>query len=158
MSKPNWEKIKQYYISHPTEALIDVARRFKVKEATINWHSRKENWAEARKAFSQKVEAKFVEKTTEAEIENAKVLNKEHIKLYNKLMELVNLFMQEYINAKEAGKNNHKGATPANLAYLAEVIAKCQKGQRVALNMDSGINDNDESEVHVINGLDISKI
>lgn len=156
--RTDWEKIKQYYISHPKESLSDIAARFKLKNATVEWHSRKEKWAEARKSFSQIVEEKFVEKVSSAEVDKRREVNEEHIKAYGKLMDLVNLFIEDFFEAKKAGKNNRKGATPQNLAYLAEAIAKCQKGQRVALSLDAVDFGDIEPEITIVTGVSIKDI
>ena len=158
--KRNWAKIKAEYCT-TTISIRDLAKKYKIPYSTINTRALKEKWTsqkqEVLRDIDAEVDAKAIQKAKEKEIEKKVKANELHTELYDKGLEIANLIMENYIRDLHEGKKR-TGATATNLDYLMSAIQKCQKGQRMSLNIEAEDTGTTEPEVTVINGLDINKI
>jgi len=62
---PNWEVIRQEYIETDI-SMGNIARKYKVKEATVKTRARRENWSEQRKKAESKANLKRIQKAAKA--------------------------------------------------------------------------------------------
>lgn len=150
--RKDWIKIKNDYITHEI-SLEELAKKYKVSVGAVNKHCRLEKWVEQKKAKSQEINDKVSEKITEKTVNRKVAANEKSIEQFDKLSKIIDMTLESYMNQKDKTK-----IKPYNLDYLASIITKIQKGQRLSLNI--GANDSTDSapEVMIIKGLDDDKI
>ena len=154
--KYDWKKIRNYYIHHNV-TLEETAKKFKVSIRTLQTHSSKEKWIDAREKKREEIASKSEEIITKKEIDKKVKANELHTELYDKGLAVANLILDNYLASLLSGQKR-KGATATNLDYLMSAIQKCQKGQRMSLNIEAEDTGATEPEVMIINGLDIDRI
>lgn len=154
--KYDWIKIKNYYLTHEI-SLEDLAKKYKVSVSSVNKRCRKEQWVNQKKESCQEIDKRVSEKLTEKEVDKKVKANELHTELYDKGLAVANLILDRYLASLLEGKKR-TGATATNLDYLMSAIAKCQKGQRMSLNIEVDDTGDTEPEVRIISGLDINKI
>ena len=158
--KRNWAKIKAEYCT-TTISVTKLAQKYKIPYSTLNQRALREKWTsqkeEVLRDIDAEVDADALQKAKQKEIEKKVKANELHTELYDKGLEIANLILENYKRDLHEGKKR-TGATASNLDYLMSAIQKCQKGQRMSLNIESEDTGSTEPEVMIINGLDIDKI
>ena len=89
------------------------------------------------------------------------IVNNKHIELYDKSLLIIECILNEFENSiklaefdfLELPKN-----TIATIDFLISAIGKIQKGQRLALGLDSELPVNEEPEINIVEGLSKEKI
>lgn len=153
----NWEKIKKYFIQHDI-SLSDLAKKFKVNLRTLQTHSSKEKWVDCKKGLCTEIENRYEEKFISSELERRKQANEDHLKLYDKATQIVDLLLEKYLTELKDGDEKTK-ANAYSLDAILKAINTIQKGQRLALNIDKEEStENVEPEVRIIEGLNEEKI
>lgn len=153
--RKDWGKIKNYYITHEI-SLIELAKKYGVSNSAINEHCSKEKWVQLKQKKQREINAKVEAKLTEKEIDKRVRANELHTELYDKGINIISMILDKYEKDLKDGKKRC-GATATNMDYLMSAVAKCQKGQRMSLNIDGEVGEL-EPEVAIIKGLDIDKI
>ena len=131
----DWGKIRQEYISQPEMSINDLMAKYKLS-TQIFTVAKKEGWVEAKEAYQREVQEIAEQKTKEQDIQRRVEANNKHNEMYDKLLAAAENLLSVFEEAGET-KEFNRATTAANLAYLAEVVQKAQKGQRTALNMDT---------------------
>lgn len=134
--KPKWDEIREYYITHPECSHKDLVKKYDITMSALKDRSVKEEWVAKREAYQTEVRAEVERKTKEREVQRRLAANEKHNEMYDKLLAAAENLLSVFEEAGETKKFN-RATTAANLAYLAEVVQKAQKGQRTALNMDT---------------------
>lgn len=158
--KRNWAKVKAEYCT-TTISLRNLAKKYNIPYSTVNTRALKEKWSSQKEEIlidiNAEVNAKTIQKAKEKEIEKKVKANELHTELYDKGLAVANLILDKYLASLQEGKKR-TGATATNLDYLMSAISKCQKGQRMSLNIEAEDTGSVEPEVKIIRGLDIDKI
>jgi hypothetical protein len=149
----DWEKIKVLYLKG--EKPKNIVEKFKTLEITARQITRKFS---ANKITDKKrqIETKTQEILENDIIQEKTEANKRHIALYDEGLDIVEKLLKAYKENALQGKK--RGVNPFNLEKIFSCIEKAQKGQRLALNIDAGEAENDEPEICIIDGLNITKI
>lgn len=64
---PNWDAIRQEYIETDI-SMGNLARKYKIKEATVKTRARRENWTDQRKKAESKANLKRIQKAAKARV------------------------------------------------------------------------------------------
>lgn len=156
--KPKWDEIREYYITHPECSQKDLLKKFDITKAALNDRSAKEKWVAKREAYQADIREKVEQKTKEQEILRRVAANEKHNDMYDKLLAAASNLLEVFEEAAETKKFN-RATTAANLAYLAEVVQKAQKGQRTALNMDDESSQDTSPQIKfVVEGITLEDI
>lgn len=153
--RKDWIKIKNYYITHEI-SLEDLAKKYKVSVSAVNKHCRLEKWVEEKAKKRQEIDKRVSEKLVEKEVDKKVKANEKHTELYDKGINIISMILEKYENDLKEGKKRC-GATATNMDYLMSAVAKCQKGQRLSLNIEEEVGEV-EPEIFVVKGLDMDKI
>lgn len=120
-SKKLRRELMQEYLTSG-EPLAEIARKHKIREATLCGWSRAEGWASIREA----IETRALEKCIEDAATKLAKHNEKFLKIWDAFLAHVMI-----------GLNTGKEGLPAvELEPLARVAEKAQRGQRVAMNAD----------------------
>ena len=153
----DWGKIRQEYISQPETSINDLMAKYKLS-TQIFTVAKKEGWVEAKEAYQREVQEIAEQKTKEKDIQRRLEANEKHNNMYDKLLSAAENLLAVFEEAGETKKYN-RATTAANLAYLAEVVQKAQKGQRTALNMDDESSQDTSPQINfVIEGITLDDI
>lgn len=153
--KYDWVKLKNEYLT-TNISLRGLAEKYDMPFSTINARSSKEKWGKQKPEIQNKISAEVEQKTIKSVIDEKVEVNKRHIALFDKGLDIVEYLMKKYLEEIEAGKG--KKATACNVEFLMSALTKAQKGQRLALNLDNEDNGEKEPEILIVKGLDIEKI
>ena len=156
--KPKWDEIREYYITHPECSHKDLVKKFDITMSALRDRSVKEKWVAKREAYQSEVRAEVERKSKEQEIQRRLAANEKHNNMYDKLLSAAENLLAVFEEAGETKKFN-RATTAANLAYLAEVVQKAQKGQRTALNMNDESSQDTSPQINfVIEGITLEDI
>ena len=155
MKKNDWIKIKNYYTTHEV-SLEEVAKKYKVSPSAVNKHCRLEKWVEEKAKKRQEIDKRVSEKLVEKEVNKKVQANEKHTELYDKGINIISMILEKYENDLKEGRKR-TGATATNMDYLMSAVTKCQKGQRLSLNIEEEVGEV-EPEIFVVKGLDMDRI
>lgn len=154
--KYDWVKLKNEYLT--TEiSLRGLAEKHGIPLSTLQSRINKEKWGKEKKEVQHIIETESKQKAISKEIERKTRLNEQHINLYNEGLNVVTELLAVYKDTAQQRKKRGN-VNPFNLEKIFQCIERAQKGQRLALNMDSIKEEIDEPEINFVEGLDISKI
>lgn len=149
---------RTYYISHPDCSLKELSKKFNIGVDTLNKRSVEEGWVQKQLEYKDELQEALLQKSKEEEFERRVQANKLHNEMYDKLLNAASSLIKQFEEAESSGKFN-RATTAANLAYLADVVQKAQKGQRTALNMDKEEEQDTSPKVKfVIEGITLEDI
>lgn len=154
--KRDWLKLKLEYQTTGISQR-DLAEKHSIPYATVKTRCSREQWVRDKENIASRIEAEVTQKTIE-DIVNQKVeTNKRHIALIDESLDVVQHLLQTYKQELAEGKKRTK-ASAYTIDYLMSAILKAQKGQRLALNIDSEDVEEIEPEIAIIEGVDLNKI
>lgn len=159
--RPNWSKIETEYVTTEISQTA-LAGKYNVSLRAVNIHAKQGNWVEKKEKNLQEITQTVSKETKKAIIEDKVAINKRHIALYDRALDVADYLLNQYledIKLVEAGEIKRGRATATNIDFLMSAIQKAQKGQRLALNIDKeDVSDNTEPEIAVIEGISLDKI
>ncbi len=116
--KTDWGKIKRSYVEGPETTYPILAEKFQVNHDSLKRHAAKENWAEDRKLFQNKVQNLRAEKRSEIMASESAEFDKQCLIAARKGVEIVN-----------TGLAKKKKSIPG----LALALTNFQKAGRLAM-------------------------
>ena len=159
----NWKKIATDYITSDL-SLRACAEKHKVSFNTLRERAKREKWSDEKKKMHPKIMTELVQKTVEKKTDKIAEVNNTHIAICKDVRELIDYYIEELkesaLERKERGLKKCKNNSYA-LDYLMSAVKKLQQVERTANGMDvkdKEHNSNAEPEIHIIKGVDISKI
>ena len=150
--RKDWIKIKNDYITHEI-SLEELAKKYKASLSQVKKHCSEESWVKLKEEKKTEIEQKTDEILTKKSVDRKVAANEKSIEQFDKLSKIIDMTLESYMNTKDKTK-----IKPYNLDYLASIITKIQKGQRLSLNIGANDNADSEPEVRIIKGLDEDKI
>ncbi len=154
--KPDWIAVKNEYLT-TNISTRDLAAKNEIPYETLKSRSIREKWNQEKQNVHSKITAESQQKTIELAINEKTAASERHYKLYGTCFDVIELLAKRYKHDLE----NDVKKTNAN-AYNAQLLMNGinlgQKGQRLSLGMDKEATETEEPIIHVIKGLDISKI
>lgn len=153
--KYDWVKLKNEYLT-TNISLRGLAEKHNIPFSTVNARSSREEWGKQKPEIQNKINAEVEQKTIKSVIDEKVEVNKRHIALFDRGLDIVEYLMQKYLEEIEQGTG--KKATACNVDFLMSAITKAQKGQRLALNLDNEDDGEKEPEILIVKGIDVDKI
>lgn len=156
----DWVVIKNEYLT-TSISYRKLCDKYRIPFNTLKSRAGKEEWSKEKKDIQHKINTKTTQKIVEIVIDEKVNINKRHSDLYDKGLDVVEFYLNYYLDELEKfkrGEIKKTKASPYSLDFLMNSIQKGQKGQRLANNMENEDNGSSEPEILIIDGVDLKKI
>lgn len=131
LSPETWIEIEQEYIT-TNQTLQQLAKKYNISDKRIAVASREGQWSFKRENFGRGVYEKVLINKQNLLVREKSQIDIRHFEIWNKLLNLCDYILD---NASSHLTNNVGGYSLAKMQQLADIIQRCQGGQRLAEGM-----------------------
>jgi hypothetical protein len=130
----NWTDVKADYVSNPMATYNGIAEKYGVTAASVQWHSQREGWFDARREHSKKVAEKLSERSSDNAADALAEIHRQHLKATKELREMIAHKLK--VRSADGVVVLRAEISAGDLARIAHAYAVLLEGDRVALGAD----------------------
>ena len=130
----NWTNVKAAYVSNPMATYTGIAEKYGITAASVQWHSQREGWFDARREHSKKVAEKLSERSSDNAATALAEIHRQHLKATKELREM--LAHKLKLRTADGQVVLRPDISVGDLARVASAYAQLLEADRVALGAD----------------------
>ena len=130
----NWTAVKADYVSNPMATHNSIAEKYGVTVHSVIWHSRREEWFEARREHSKKVTEKLSERSADNAAEALAAIHRVHLDATRELRQMLQHKLK--VRTGDGQVTLRSDVSIADLARVAAAYNQLLESDRIALGAD----------------------